>query len=302
MTQTQTKTKHKHILSFDVEEYFHVELAKRAGIEHTKDFPRRIRIGLEFILKTLSERNIKATFFILAKLAKSERTLIKEIANEGHELACHSMHHKMITQMTQNAFLNDTISSKKLIEDIIGKQIIGYRAPTFSIVPKTLWALDELIKANFAYDSSVYPVKHDIYGIPDAPTIIHKAITPSGQQIYELPLMTRQIGKVNIPVGGGGYFRLFPLSLIANAIRKYEKQKQSAVLYFHPWEFDANQPAMPMPFISKLRHRIGLRRTRAKFKALISQFDFTSADEIIANEKNITTEFNYGTLYKKALI
>ncbi len=292
-----------HILSFDVEEYFDVELAFRAGISDLSQFPSRIRIGMNFLLNLLAERNTKATFFILGRLAKQNKQLIKEIASAGHELACHSMNHKMITQISPKQFHKDTISCKKLIEDIIGHCVIGYRAPTFSITERTLWAFDKLIEAGFEYDSSVYPIKHDIYGIRNTPATIHWAITPSGNRILELPIMTRRILNMNFPTGGGGYFRLLPLSLILNSIRKYEQQNKPAVLYFHPWEFDANQPVLPMPFPSRIRHRIGLRKTQNKLKQLLqnTNFSFTSVANILNNLKQTRLEFDYGKLNKEQI-
>ncbi len=292
----------KHILSFDVEEYFDVELAARAGIDAHTHYPRRVRLAMDFILNTLAERNANATFFVLGRLAEKENQLIKEIAGAGHELACHSMNHIMITKMTPQSFRNDLLKAKKSLEDIIGKPIIGYRAPTFSIVKNTTWALDEIINVGFKYDSSIYPVRHNLYGLPEAPTAIHYAITPAGNSILELPVMTRRIFTLNVPVGGGGYFRLLPLSIITSSIKKYQQHNHHAVLYFHPWEFDPEQPVLPMPTLSRLRHRIGLRKTRKKLNALLKQFEFTSVSAIIDTLKNTDITCDYETFKKSVNI
>ncbi len=291
--------KTRHIISFDVEEYFDVELAKRAGVgEDTQKFPSRVRVGLEAVLEVLRERRVSATFFVLGKLARNEKKLIREISDGGYEIAFHSIGHRMITQMSRSEFREDLRAGKGLLEDITGRAVAGYRSPTFSIVRRTVWALDELVEAGIEYDSSIFPVRHNLYGISVAERRIHWAIGPGGGRILELPPLTYRIFGMNLAAGGGGYFRLLPVGFISGAIRKCLSQGGRAVMYFHPWEFDANQPVLPMGLMSRWRHRVGLSRTREKLRRLLSEFEFTSVADVLSELKETQVEFDYGRLMR----
>ena len=287
-----------HILTFDLEEYFQVEAASGIPKELIDTFPKRSAYVTRKILEMLNKYNASATFFVLGKLARTDPALVREIAEAGCEIASHSMTHKMITGMDREQFRGEILDSKKLLEDIISRQICGFRAPTFSITEKTTWALDILIESGITYDSSIFPIRHDRYGIPGAPNRIHRAITPGGKKILEIPPLTVNIKmlNLNLPVGGGGYFRIIPVRLTSRAISSSAKKGEPAMLYLHPWELDPNQPVMPMTALNRFRHRVGLAGCEAKLRFLLEKFEFTSVSKLLAElnkTKNVIQEFKY---------
>ena len=270
----------KHLLSFDVEEYFQVEAAS-SGIPRDEwdSYPRRLSPAMDCILALLAERGITATFFVLGWVARHERDVVRRIAEAGHEIASHGMSHEMICRLTPDAFRREVLDSRKLLEDISGDQVLGYRAPTFSITRETSWALDVLTECAFRYDSSIFPIRHDRYGVPDAPRFAHHALGPAGGSILEIPPLTMRLFKSNLPVGGGGYLRLLPIRLLGRALKAAASRGESGMLYLHPWELDPDQPVLPMSRISRWRHRVGLARTESKLRWLLERFDFTSVRE-----------------------
>jgi polysaccharide deacetylase family protein (PEP-CTERM system associated) len=237
----------------------------------------------------LDEFHTTATFFILGWVAQNEPDVVRRIAAAGHEIASHGMNHCMLTRMTPEAFREDLQKSKKLFEDLIGRKVIGYRAPTFSIMRNTAWALDLLAEEGFEYDSSIFPIRHDRYGVPESPIIPHRAVGPSGRSILELPPMVRPIGGMNLPVGGGGYFRLLPVKFISNTLNCFENDLQPTMIYLHPWEFDPAQSELPLRFVSRFRHRVNLHKTEAKMRILLSQFRFSD----VKSRLPITTGYTY---------
>jgi len=285
----------KHLLSFDVEEYFQVEAAS-PGVPRDQwdDYPRRLEPAVDRVLELLAERRVSATFFILGWVAEHERRLVERIVEAGHEIASHGMGHEMLGRLTSETFRRDVNASRKLLEDISGRPVIGYRAPTFSITRETAWALDVLSDSGFLYDSSVFPIHHDRYGVPDAPRFVHRAVGPSRGSILEIPPLTMRLMRLNLPVGGGGYFRLLPVRVLARALKAATRRGEHGMLYLHPWELDPQQPVLPMSPLSRWRHRIGLGRTQEKLRWLLARFDFTSVrQQMDVLSSAVRVQFDY---------
>ena len=241
-------------MSVDVEDYFqvsafepYIEKASWDSLEH------RVVKNTNVILDALAENNTKATFFTLGWVAERYPSIVKRIVNEGHELACHGYEHIRVTEQTPEQFRLDINRSKKILEDLSGIHVKGYRAASYSINANNLWAHDVLLDEGFKYSSSVYPVKHDLYGIPDAPRFCYKPIQSS--DFLEIPITTIKFGNKNIPCGGGGFFRFYPYFFSKWAFNKINKDQQSAIFYCHPWEIDPAQPKQQgLSFKTKFRH------------------------------------------------
>jgi len=267
-----------HLLSFDVEEYFQVEAAARSGVrrEDWQGFAARLGPSVDRVLQALADHQASATFFVLGWVAQQEPEVVRRIADAGHEIASHGMEHRMLQRLTPDEFRQDLLDSRRMLEDLSGQPVIGYRAPTFSITHDTAWALDVLAETGFQYDSSVFPIHHDRYGVPGAPTDIHRAIGPAGGGLLEIPPLTLRFAGTNWPVGGGGYLRLLPVRVVGRALTRAARRQRPGLLYLHPWELDPGQPALPMPRLTRFRHRVGLRRTESKLRRLLRRFRFTS--------------------------
>ena len=283
------------MLSFDVEEYFQVEAAAaRVSREQWDQFPRRLAESVDTILTLLDERKTTATFFVLGWVARHEETIVKRIAAAGHEIASHGMSHAMVTRLEPAELAVELSDSKALLEDLSGQPVLGFRAPTFSVMRRTAWALDVLVQCGYEYDSSIFPVRHDRYGVPDAPTVPHWGIGPTGSRLLELPPLTLRMLGTNLPVGGGGYLRLFPTGLVARGLRRSAKQGQSGMLYLHPWEFDPGHPVLPMSRLGRWRHRVNLHKTHRKLRRLMDQFPFTDIRSQLPTLRETTVMFQYG--------
>jgi polysaccharide deacetylase family protein (PEP-CTERM system associated) len=267
-----------HLLSFDVEEYFQVEAAARSGVrrEDWQGFATRLGPSVDRVLQALAEHQASATFFVLGWVAQHEPDVVRRIADAGHEIASHGMEHRMLQRLAPDEFRQDLLDSRRVLEDLSGGPVIGYRAPTFSITHETAWALDVIAETGYRYDSSVFPIHHDRYGVPDAPRGIHRAIGPAGGGLLEIPPLTLRFAGTNWPVGGGGYLRLLPVRVLGRALKKAARQGRHGMIYLHPWELDPGQPVLPMPRLTRFRHRIGLRRTEGKLRWLLRRFRFTS--------------------------
>jgi len=266
-----------HLLSFDVEEYFQVEAAA-ARISRLDWDGRARRAGplVDRLLDLLAAHRAGATFFVLGWLAARDPAMVRRIADAGHEVASHGMDHRMLTTLAPEEFRRDLRDSRRLLEDITGRPVIGYRAPTFSITRASAWALDVLAEEGFQYDSSIFPIRHDRYGVPDAPTTVHRAVGPGGGTILEIPPLTVRLAGANWPVGGGGYLRLLPVRAVAWALSAASRRGRTAMIYLHPWELDPDQPVLPMGRLARWRHRVGLRRTESKLRRLLARYAFTS--------------------------
>jgi len=285
-----------HWLSFDVEEYFQVEAAARCVPRSRWELlDKRLPAVTRRILDLLDESRTTATFFVLGWVARHEGKLVRRIAEAGHEIASHGADHRMIAQTTPGEFRRDLDASRKLLEDICGRAVIGYRAPTFSITNDTAWALDVLAEAGFRYDSSVFPVRHDRYGVPDAPATVHWASGPGGGRILEIPPATVRVLGANWPVGGGGYLRLLPVRCLARVLTAAQRRNRPCMIYLHPWELDPHQPTLPMGRMGTFRHRVGLRGTEGKLRRLLQCFEFTSVAASIDHLTRTTTRtYAYG--------
>jgi polysaccharide deacetylase family protein (PEP-CTERM system associated) len=265
------------MLSFDVEEYFQVEAAASAvSRDEWETLPRRLPASVDFILEMLAARRTTATFFILAWVAERDRQLVRRIAEAGHEIASHGTDHRMIGRLSRAEFSRGLADSRRILEDIAGRPVLGYRAPTFSVTHDTAWAIDVLAEAGYAYDSSVFPVRHDRYGVPDAPRFAHRAVGPGGRGVLEIPPATLRLAGRNWPAGGGGYLRLLPVRIVAAALRSAARRGHQGMIYLHPWEFDPGQPVLPMGRVGTWRHRVNLAKTAGKLAWLLDGFSFTS--------------------------
>jgi polysaccharide deacetylase family protein (PEP-CTERM system associated) len=265
----------RNILTIDVEDYFHVSAFETVvRCEDWEQFESRVERNTHRILELLETHETKATFFVLGWVAERHPALLRAIHASGHEVASHGYSHRRIYTQTPAQFRQETQRAKHLLEDTIGDAVLGYRAASYSITAKSLWALDILVEAGFVYDSSIFPVWHDLYGIPAAPRFTHVIQTASGA-LREYPLSTIPLGKWNLPVAGGGYLRLFPYRLTKWAMTHLNQvEKQPAVVYLHPWEVDPQQPRLQAPWRSRLRHYINLGKTTAILEALLRDFRF----------------------------
>ena len=272
-------------MTVDVEDYFQVSafegVIKR---EQWEQIPCRVEQNTQRILDLFNNAGIKATFFTLGWVAERYPQLIKRIINEGHELASHGYSHVRVTQQQPEEFREDVIKTKRLLEDLSGVEVRGYRAASYSIGASNLWALDVLHEAGYQYSSSVYPVKHDLYGMPDAPRF---AFYPRGDTgILEIPITTMRIGKKNLPCGGGGFFRLYPYAISRWALRKVNSdEQQSGMFYFHPWEIDPDQPRQQgVSLKTRFRHYLNLGRMETRLQALMKDFAWDRMDRIFLDK------------------
>ena len=269
-----------NIFSVDVEDYFHPsELA--GGVKDWDSFASRVHIGTEFLLESLAARQVHGTFFVLGWVAWRYPKLVRMIAEAGHEIGCHSYHHHLVYNLTPAQFERDTLAAVRAIEDATGVRPRIYRAPSYSITQRSLWALDKLVCCGFTHDSSIYPIVHDRYGIPGFARRAGIVETPSGK-IVEVPVATVQLGHNHVaPVGGGAYMRLFPYCYTAAGIRRINQQeKQAACMYFHPWEMDPHQPRLSASTVSKIRTYAGLNSMRSKMKRLLRDFQFATMTSV----------------------
>jgi polysaccharide deacetylase family protein (PEP-CTERM system associated) len=273
----------RNALSFDVEDYFHAHAF--SGIVRFEEWPSfegRVVTNTRYLLDLLDEFRVSATFFILGWVAERHPALVREIAERGHEVGCHGYAHRLIYAMTPAEFHRDTQRARAAIEDATGAPILGYRAPTFSIIRESLWALDILYGEGFRYDSSIFPIVHDRYGIPNAPRFPHQITLPSGGKMAEFPLSTVSILGQRLPVAGGGYFRLAPYRLLRGFLSRInQREKQAAIIYLHPWELDPDQPRLPVGPLTRFRHYVNLRTTQGKLRALLTDFRFGPVGQVL---------------------
>jgi len=265
------------IISVDVEDYFHVEaFARVVDRNNWGAYASRVERNTERILDLFDERQIKGTFFILGWVAERYPLLVRRITERGHEPACHSYWHRLIYKLTPEDFREDTLRAKNCIEQAAGAPIYGYRAPSFSITGRSVWALDILAQLGFCYDSSVFPVKHDTYGVPDAPRRPFRIETPFGP-IVEFPMATFRFGSgPNFPIAGGGYLRMLPFAYTRMGVRRAWSEGLPVVSYIHPWEIDPEQPRIDAPLKSRLRHYTNLGKTEVRLRKLLALGQFTS--------------------------
>lgn len=265
-----------HIFTVDVEEYFQVH-AFEGVIRRNEwdDLPSRVAQNVDLILELLNEHNALGTFFVLGWVADRHPHVVRRIAEAGHEIASHGWWHYRVTSLEPDEFREDIRASKSLLEDISGRPVTGYRAPSFSITPESQFAFDVLLEEGYLYDSSIFPIRRSNYGWPGAPPIPHVRQCASGSLI-EFPLATSLWGPFRVPAAGGGYFRQFPFAVSQRAFREHDAQGIPGVFYIHPWELDVEQPRIRVGPLSHLRHYRGLRDTQSRLTRLLRDFTFTS--------------------------
>jgi len=263
----------KNALTIDLEEYFQIHVLSTLIEPHTwETLPSSVAENTGKILAMLEQKGISATFFCLGWIAEHHKDLIRKIHKNGHEIACHGHSHQIIYRQSRQDFRNDVTRAKGILEDIIGEKVLGYRAPTYSITEKTLWALDILEDLGFQYDSSIFPIYHDNYGIPGAPRFPHLI---RGSSLVEFPITTIKLGPLNLPISGGGYFRLLPYPLIRLGLRSLRSSNMPFIFYLHPWEINPETPVVPgMDLLSRFRTYTGIKRAYHKFSQLIEDFTF----------------------------
>jgi polysaccharide deacetylase family protein (PEP-CTERM system associated) len=265
-----------------VEDYFQVSAFDRV-VSRTSwpTFDSRVASNTHRLLDLFDEAGVKATFFTLGWIADHHPQLVREIAARGHEVASHGYHHQLVYMLTPSQFREDVRAAKATLEDASGRAVVGFRAPSFSIVASSLWALDILIEEGYRYDTSIFPIHHDRYGIPDAPRFIHTIARDAGTLI-EMPASTARIGSINVPIAGGGYFRLLPYGVTRWGIRRVNLiERHPVVFYMHPWEIDPDHPRIAVQATTHWRHYGGLRRTVARLRRLVADFRFDTVASVL---------------------
>jgi polysaccharide deacetylase family protein (PEP-CTERM system associated) len=272
----------KNALTVDVEDYFQVSaFAESIEQEDWDNHPLRVESNTHKILDMFDESGQKATFFILGWVAERQKDLVLEIAKRGHEVASHGYSHQLIYNQSIDVFREETIRSKAILEDIIQQPVMGYRAASYSITEKSKWALDILAESGFIYDSSIFPVRHDRYGMPDTPEHPYRLETPAGHSIIEFPLSTAKIVNFRLPIAGGGYFRLYPYWLSKMGLRQINRQQKPFIFYLHPWEVDPEQPRIDASWFSRFRHYNNLDKCEDRLKSLLGDFQFGTTWDVL---------------------
>ena len=273
----------RNAMTVDVEDFFQVQAF--AGCIDRRDWeslPRRVEANTEKVLGLFSEAHVSATFFVLGWVAERHPGLVRKIVIEGHEIASHGYAHIPVYEQSAAEFRADVRRTKQLLEDAGGMPVHGYRAASFSISTNTLWALDVLAEEGYEYSSSIYPVAHDLYGMPKAPRF---PFHPRQDRFLEVPMTTLSMFGRNFPCSGGGYFRLAPYSVSRWALRRVNaRERQACVFYFHPWEIDPEQPRPHgAPLKSRVRHYLNLRRMEGRLRCLLSDFTWGRMDKVFLN-------------------
>ncbi|HET9364059.1 MAG TPA: XrtA system polysaccharide deacetylase [Candidatus Angelobacter sp.] len=276
-----------HILSVDVEDYFQVEaFAGQVSRESWDSFPSRVVANTQRVLDLFDAHQAKGTFFFVGWVAARFPHLVREVQSRGHELACHSYWHRTVYSLSEKEFREDTRQAKRAIEDASGMAVKGYRAPSWSITKNCLWALDILVEEGFTYDSSIYPIHHDLYGVPGAKRFPYMHKCGNGLELLEFPPATLRFLATNFPVAGGGYLRIFPAAYTELAFQTFEKNYgERVVVYLHPWELDPEQPRIAGPLKSRLRHYTNLRRMETKVGAVLKRHKFARFSDVLAKEE-----------------
>ena len=290
----QPATAHKVVNAFsiDVEDYFQVAaLAPAISRESWPTREYRVEANTELILKLLDEKNVRGTFFILGWVAEKSPSLVKRIAAGGHEVACHGYSHQLIYNQTQEVFREETTRSKRFLEDTTGQPVLGYRAASFSITRDSLWALDILTELGFQYDSSIFPIRHDRYGIPGASPAIGRVAAPSGRTLVEFPMSAATFFGVQVPVSGGGYFRILPYWMTRAGLKQInEEAGRPFTFYLHPWEVDPGQPRVKVKAFSRFRHYTNLHKTAGRLRQVLDDFSFSTMRDVLASSGLLLTK------------
>jgi polysaccharide deacetylase family protein (PEP-CTERM system associated) len=275
----------RNAMSVDVEDYFHVSvfdgLVPRSA---WADMESRVVANTERLLDLFDEFNVRATFFVLGWVADRHPRLARTIVERGHEIASHGYAHRLVYDQTLAAFREDVRRAKRVIEDASGAEVGGYRAPSFSVTPRSLWALEILIEEGHWYDTSIFPVRHDRYGIPPSPREPFR-VQRNGGSLIEIPASTVQVGPLRLAVAGGGYFRILPYAWCRWGIGYLNRtERLPAVFYLHPWEIDPEQPRLPAGRLGRFRHYRNLHKTEPRLRRLLAEFRFGTVASLLNNE------------------
>jgi polysaccharide deacetylase family protein (PEP-CTERM system associated) len=270
-------------MTVDVEDYFHVAAFSRQIDPATWDgFSPRVEKNTCRLLELFDKKNVRSTFFVLGWVARRLPNLVRRIAEQGHEVACHGYSHQLVYGQAPTEFREETVRAKACLEDQVQRSVLGYRAASYSITRASLWALDILADLGFAYDSSIFPVRHDRYGIPDSPRWPYYLSMPGGRSMIEFPPSTASILGYRLPVAGGGYFRLYPFRLTRFALASINRSEgRPFIFYIHPWEIDPEQPRIRSGMLSAFRHYTNLKRCEERLDRLLSEFRFAPVTDVL---------------------
>jgi len=270
-------------MTIDVEDYFHVSVFD--GLvprDRWADLESRVSDNTDRLLRIFDDAGVTATFFVLGCVAERVPSVVERIAAMGHEVASHGYAHRLIYDQAPSAFRQDVRRSKDLLEALTGRPVDGFRAPSYSITPRTLWALDVLIGEGFTYDASIFPIRHDRYGIPSSPRHPY-VLTRAEGSIVEAPASTIRVGSTNLPIAGGGYFRILPYGWTRWGIARLNRlEGQPAIFYLHPWELDPGQPRLEAGLVSRFRHYYHLGKTEGRLRRLLRDFRFSNLRSVLA--------------------
>lgn len=274
----------RHAFTVDVEEYFQVNAFERVvSRDDWASYPSRLAVGLERLLDLLAAGGARGTFFTLGWVAERQPALVRRIVAEGHELASHGYWHRRVVTQSPDAFREDVRRAKATLEEVSGTRVLGYRAPSFSIIRESEWALEVLSEEGHLYDSSRFPIRRPGYGSPHVALDAHLVETPAGL-LLEVPMTVLQAGSYRVPAAGGGWFRQFPARLTSAALEQCARRGRSGVFYVHPWELDPDQPRMPVGLLTRVRHYRGVGVTARRLEALVRRFAFDSIRTLYASE------------------
>ena len=274
----------QNAFTIDVEDYYQVS-AFEAVVDRAQwdRFPSRVEANTQRVLELLDRHGTKATCFVLGWVAERHPELVREIDRRGHDVACHGYSHRLVYDQAPAEFAEETRRAKDVLEQLVGRPVRGYRAASYSITLRSLWALDTLVELGFEYDSSIFPIRHDRYGIPGAPRFPHVIERPGGS-IVEFPISTLDLGAFRLPVGGGGYFRIFPYWVSALAIAHLNRrERQPAIFYVHPWEVDPAQPRIAAGLLSRFRHYRHLDETERRLGRLLGEARFDKVEAVLGD-------------------
>ncbi|EON92756.1 polysaccharide deacetylase [Marinobacter lipolyticus SM19] len=270
-------------LTVDVEDYFQVAaLAEAVSRDDWASMEYRVDNNTDRLLALFDHRNVRATFFTLGWVAERSPALVRRIRDAGHEIASHGYSHQLIYNQSPEVFREETRKSKQILEDIIGESVTGYRAASYSITARSRWALDILCEEGFTWDSSIFPVHHDRYGMPGTPYGPYLLEAPNGGTLTEFPLSTCPIGQYRLPIAGGGYFRLYPYWLSRWGLGRINRAGQPFIFYLHPWEIDTEQPRLKVKALSRFRHYNNLDKCMSRLEGLLGDFRFGSVSDALS--------------------
>lgn len=281
-TSTQAAAGVINVMTVDVEDYFQVSAFDGAVSRANWDtYESRVSRNTDELLAIFDRAGVRGTFFVLGWVAARFPSLVRRIADRGHEIASHGFHHQLLYMLTPAQFRDDIRAARHAIEDAAGQPVMGYRAPSYSVIQSSLWAIDILIEEGYAYDASIFPIHHDRYGIPDSPRHPYE-LKRDGGSLLELPGSTVRLGSVNLPIAGGGYFRQLPYMWTKWGIERVNRvERQPVVFYLHPWEIDPDQPRVPVGAARRVRHYRGLEVTKRRLSRLLSDFRFDAINAVL---------------------